>query len=115
MHDVASSGYVMSEIRVGVVGIGHLGTYHLQKYQKLSGCRIVGVSDIEVERAASAAATFGCEAFSDHRELIGKVDAVSISVPTVSHHSIARDFLHLEPAQASHHIDHMGNITGLAI
>ncbi len=83
----------MSEIRVGVVGIGHLGTYHLQKYQKLSGCRIVGVSDIEVERAASAAATFGCEAFSDHRDLIGKIDAVSISVPTVSHHSIARDFL----------------------
>lgn len=93
MPDVASSQFEMGEIRVGVVGIGHLGTYHLQKYQKLPGCRIIGVSDIEEERSVAAAGEFGCEAFSDYRDLFGKVDAVSISVPTVSHHLIARDFL----------------------
>ena len=35
----------MKEIRVGVVGIGHLGGYHLQKYRELSNCRIIGVAE----------------------------------------------------------------------
>ena len=83
----------MKEIRVGVVGIGHLGSYHLQKYRELSNCRIVGVADIREERARKAAEMHNCLAVSDHRELIGSVDAVSIAVPTVSHYSIAKDFL----------------------
>jgi predicted dehydrogenase len=80
-------------IRVGVVGIGHLGTYHLQKYAKIDGCDIVAVSDAEEERAARAGEQYGCAAFTDHRDLLGKVDAVSIAVPTGFHHAVARDFL----------------------
>lgn len=81
------------DIRVGVVGIGHLGGYHLQKYAQLDACRIVAVSDTEREHAEKAAALYGCEAFSDHRDMIGKVDAVSIAVPTGAHYAVARDFL----------------------
>jgi predicted dehydrogenase len=80
-------------IKIGVVGIGHLGTYHLQKYEKISECTIVGVSDTVKERAELAADTYGCVAFDDHRRLIGTVDAVSIAVPTVNHYSVAKDFL----------------------
>ncbi|HYA14202.1 MAG TPA: Gfo/Idh/MocA family oxidoreductase [Syntrophales bacterium] len=83
----------MSKIRIGVVGIGHLGKYHLQKYSKLSGCEIVGVVDIIDERTRKAAEKHKCKALSDHRKLIGSVDAVSIAVPTVFHHRIAKDFL----------------------
>jgi predicted dehydrogenase len=83
----------MKEIRVGVVGIGHLGGYHLQKYREFSNCRIVGVADIREERARKAAEMYNCVAVADHRELIGSVDAVSIAVPTVSHYRIAKDFL----------------------
>jgi predicted dehydrogenase len=83
----------MKEIRVGVVGIGHLGSYHLQKYRELSNCRIVGVADIKEERTRKATEMHNCLAVSDHRELIGLVDAVSIAVPTVSHYRIAKDFL----------------------
>jgi predicted dehydrogenase len=83
----------MKEIKIGVVGIGHLGNYHLQKYSKLSDCKIVGVVDIIDERTRKAAETYNCMALSDHRKLIGLVDAVSIAVPTVSHHRIAKDFL----------------------
>jgi predicted dehydrogenase len=78
-------------IRVGVVGIGHLGTYHLQKYAKIDGCDITAVSDTAPERAAKAASSTACEAFADHRNLLGKVDAVSIAVPTGFHHAVARD------------------------
>lgn len=80
-------------IRVGVVGIGHLGNYHLQKYQKLENVHIVGVTDIERSRADKAAATFGCTAYAGPREFIDLVDAVSITVPTQSHHAVAKDFL----------------------
>jgi len=45
----------MNEIRVGVVGIGYLGNYHLQKYFKLPNCKIVGVVDLMEERARKAA------------------------------------------------------------
>jgi predicted dehydrogenase len=76
-----------------VVGIGHLGNYHLQKYAKLPGTIITGVSDSLPDRARKAAELYGCEAFTDHRQLIGRVDAVSIAVPTKYHFETARDFL----------------------
>ena len=83
----------MNKIKVGVVGIGHLGNYHLQKYQKLSNAKIVGLADTIEERARKAAETYNCKAMLDYRDLIGTVDAVSIAVPTVFHHKIAKDFL----------------------
>ena len=83
----------MNKIRIGVIGVGHLGAYHLQKYQKLSLAEIFGVADVLEERAQKAGSLYGCKAFTDHRELIGNVDAVSIAVPTASHYHVARDFL----------------------
>ena len=83
----------MEEIKIGVVGIGHLGNYHLQKYQKIPGCRIVGVCDSVPERARQAADLYGCEAVADHRMLAGMIDAVSIAVPTGAHYEVASVFL----------------------
>ncbi|MHB8770699.1 MAG: Gfo/Idh/MocA family protein [Syntrophales bacterium] len=81
------------EIRVGVVGIGHLGGYHLQKYGQIPGCRIVGVVDPVEERARKAAEMYGCRVVGDCRELVGMVDAVSIAVPTGAHYETAAVFL----------------------
>ncbi len=83
----------MNELRIGVVGIGHLGNYHLQKYALIPDCRITAVADVVAERAHRAAAQYGCLAFQDHRDLLGRVDAVSIAVPTVSHYETAVTFL----------------------
>jgi predicted dehydrogenase len=76
-----------------VVGTGHLGTYHLQKYQKLENCEIVAVADISTEKARKAAVIYQCRALEDYRGMIGQVDAVSIAVPTVDHYRVAVDFL----------------------
>ena len=59
------------EIRIGVVGIGHLGGYHLQKYLKIPDCRIVGVADMVEENARKAADGCDCEVLTDYRGASG--------------------------------------------
>ena len=81
------------KIKVGVVGAGHLGNYHLQKYQKISDCEVVCTADIVRERSLKTAKEYQCEALSDHRELIGKVDAASVAVPTGFHYEVTKDLL----------------------
>lgn len=83
----------MDEIRIGVIGLGHLGNYHLQKYLKIPGCTVIGVADVIGERAQKAAASCGCAAFTDFRRLIGSVDAVSIAAPTIDHFDITQTCL----------------------
>ncbi|HOW57568.1 MAG TPA: Gfo/Idh/MocA family oxidoreductase, partial [Smithellaceae bacterium] len=81
------------KIRIGVVGIGHLGNYHLQKYAKLENAQIVAVVDPVAEKAAKAAALYNCSVLASHLDMPGKVDAVSIAVPTGQHYLVARDLL----------------------
>lgn len=83
----------MKEIRVAVIGLGHLGNYHLQKYAKIDGCKVVGVADIAHEKALKASQQYGGEACADYRQLIGSVDAVTIAVPTAGHYEVAKAFL----------------------
>jgi predicted dehydrogenase len=84
---------MMDRIRIGVVGTGHLGRFHLQKYRMIPECRVVGVADVAEENARKAAAGCDCEILTDYRGLLGKVDAVSIAVPTGAHHEVASVFL----------------------
>jgi len=83
----------MKTLRTAVIGVGYLGNFHAQKYAAIEGIELVGVVDNDLKRAAEIAAALGTRAYSDHRELIGLVDAVSVVVPTQYHHSVARDFL----------------------
>lgn len=83
----------MSTLRVAVIGVGYLGNFHAQKYAALPDVELVGVVDNDPKRAAEIAAAIGTHAYSDHRELIGQVDAVSVVVPTQFHHTVAKDFL----------------------
>ncbi|MDY6855198.1 MAG: Gfo/Idh/MocA family oxidoreductase [Thermodesulfobacteriota bacterium] len=83
----------MEKRKVGVVGVGHLGQYHAEKYSKLPNVELVGVVDINRERAFEIANRFGTRPFFDYLDLLGNVDAASIAVPTQSHYKIARDFL----------------------
>jgi len=83
----------VERLAVGVVGVGHLGKQHARVYSELPGVELVGVADINAERAREAAQRTGCRAFADHRDLIGQVEAVSVAVPTVTHYEIGRDFI----------------------
>jgi len=83
----------MKPIRIGVVGVGHLGAYHAEKLDIIDDCALVGVADVRRERCLDIAGKHRCQAFFDYRELIGMVDAVTIAVPTEAHCSVAHDFL----------------------
>jgi predicted dehydrogenase len=83
----------MITLRTAVIGVGYLGNFHAQKYAAIQDVDLIGVVDNDPKRAAEIASALGTQAFSDHRDLIGKVDAVSVVVPTQFHHAVARDFL----------------------
>ncbi|HEU0264876.1 MAG TPA: Gfo/Idh/MocA family oxidoreductase [Geobacterales bacterium] len=83
----------MKKIRSAVIGVGYLGKFHADKYAALPEAELVGVVDASRERVEEVAEKLGCQAFTDHRELLGKVDAVSIVVPTQYHHRVAKEFL----------------------
>jgi predicted dehydrogenase len=83
----------MKPLRCAVVGVGYLGKFHAQKYAALPDCELVAVVDSHPEQARAVAEQNGTQALTDYRELLGRVDAVSIVVPTSLHFQVARDFL----------------------
>ncbi|HYL71921.1 MAG TPA: Gfo/Idh/MocA family oxidoreductase [Candidatus Dormibacteraeota bacterium] len=83
----------MQKIRAAVIGVGYLGRFHAQKYAQAQGCELVAVADSRPEVAGAVAAELNTAAVADYRELLGRVDAVSVVTPTPAHFAIARDFL----------------------
>ncbi len=82
-----------SALRMAVVGVGYLGQFHAEKYAALEETNLVAVAAVERSRARRMAEDFSCQAYASHRELIGKVDAASVVVPTQDHCQVARDLL----------------------
>jgi predicted dehydrogenase len=77
-----------NKIRVAVVGAGEFGRNHARVYREMEYADLVGVHDIDTERAANVAAEFRTRAFPSLQDLRGQVDAVSLAVPTVDHSSV---------------------------
>lgn len=80
-------------LRIAVVGVGHLGRHHARILATLPEVELVAVVDTNRQRAEEIAAGAGTQALTDVRELDGRVDAVTIAVPTEQHHAIAMPFL----------------------
>ena len=80
-------------MKVAVVGVGFLGQHHARVYSQIPEIELFGVCDIDKKRAEKIAKNFNAQPFSNYKELIGKIDAVSIVVPTHLHYTVAKDFL----------------------
>jgi len=83
----------MEPLKVGVVGVGHLGRHHARLYASLPEAELVGVVDSDGARAAEIAAEYGCEVFEGSAELAQQVEAASIAVPTEHHCRVALELL----------------------
>ncbi|GAC1468863.1 MAG: Gfo/Idh/MocA family oxidoreductase [Isosphaeraceae bacterium] len=81
----------MSEkcLRVGVVGVGHLGQHHARVFATIPGVELVGLTDTRPEQARAVAERTGSRVVDSYPELLDTVDAVSIAVPTFLHREIA--------------------------
>ncbi len=80
-------------IRVAVVGVGYFGRFHAKHYAAEPRANLVAVVDVDEARARAVAEEFGCEHACDVRSLSGRVDAVSIAVPTPEHFAIAKGLI----------------------
>jgi predicted dehydrogenase len=80
-------------MKVAVIGVGHLGKHHARLYAEMPGIELAGIVDILADRAAEVAQIHRSRPFTDYRELFGKVDAVSLAVPTTDHARIGIELL----------------------
>jgi len=80
----------MREIKIGVIGTGHLGKLHTKLLKQVNYCELVGVYDQNHQAAESAAAEFKTKAFQDVNTLLEQVDAISIVATTSAHFELAK-------------------------
>ena len=83
----------MSRTRVAVIGVGHLGQHHARLLAAMPEVELVAVVDIQPGRADEIAAKHGTKALLEADGLVGRVDAVTIATPTVSHLDVALQFI----------------------
>ncbi len=83
----------MDKIRLGVVGVGHLGALHARMLHEISDAQLVGVFDVQADRAAKTAADLGTTAAQSLADLLASVDAVTIASTTISHFADAHQAL----------------------
>ena len=87
------------KIKIGIIGAGHLGRYHIECTQRIEGFSLEGIYDQDKSRAEEIAAQYNVHRFNDISEMLSVVDAVCIVTPTSTHHSIA-----LEAIAAGKHL-----------
>ncbi|MBI5504913.1 MAG: Gfo/Idh/MocA family oxidoreductase [Deltaproteobacteria bacterium] len=76
-------------LRAAVIGTGHLGALHAQKYAELGGVELTAVYDVDASRAAAVANACGCRAAVTVAEALSVADIASVAVPTEAHHAAA--------------------------
>ena len=81
------------KLKVGVVGVGYLGQIHARIYSEMDTVELVGVSDTNTDNAELIAEKYNCIATPNYMDLVNKVEAVSIVVPTTFHFDVAQPFL----------------------
>ena len=83
----------MDKIKVGVIGVGHLGQHHARIYAGMEGVELAGICDTDIRRAKKFARKYRTSAFTDYKQMFGTVNCVSVVVPTELHYHVAKDCL----------------------
>ena len=89
----AGSANGAGDVRVAVIGVGHLGRIHARLLGDVSGAKLAGVVDPLAGARDAVAAELGTTAFADHQPLLGHIDAAIVATPSRFHHAVACDLL----------------------
>ncbi|MEK6774062.1 MAG: Gfo/Idh/MocA family oxidoreductase [Bdellovibrionota bacterium] len=82
-----------AQLKTAVIGVGYLGNFHAQKHKNNPDVNLVGVCDFSPSQANKIAIELGTKAFNTPKDLVGKIDAVTIATTTTAHFDIAKLFL----------------------
>lgn len=83
----------MPRVKVGVIGVGHLGKYHLQRLLELPQAQMVGLFDQDKEKGKKVAKSVGVRAWPSLSGLLKEAEAVVVAVPTSSHYEVVMEAL----------------------
>jgi predicted dehydrogenase len=83
----------MKRVKIGVVGVGHLGAMHARIYRQLPEAELVGICDINPVRLKEISAKTAAPGYIDYKQLVGRIEAASIAVPTSLHYQVAQHLL----------------------
>jgi predicted dehydrogenase len=83
----------MKKLRVGVVGVGHIGANHARIYGELRNAEFAGIYDIDPARSAEIATKYNVSPAASLDEFAGMVDAASVATPTTAHFRVAQTLL----------------------
>ncbi len=83
----------MSQLKIAVVGAGHLGTYHSEKFHNIKNSELIAICDPDLEKGKALAEKYDCQAVENYQDILDQVDAALIAAPTPLHFEIAKDFV----------------------
>jgi len=78
------------KLRIGLVGVGHLGTFHLKLLNEIKTANLIGFYDIDLEKARKISDEYNVRAYNSLESLLEDVEALSIVTPTNLHYSVAK-------------------------
>lgn len=93
LSDLMREEKFLNKIKVGVIGVGHLGRLHVQNYKLISDVEIVGVYDVDLKRVHEVANEFQVKTFDNLEPLLEQIEAASIVVSTTNHFEITQTCL----------------------
>ncbi len=80
-------------LKIGIIGVGHMGQYHVNVARTLSGSELVGLYDADETRLQQISEKYATKPFSKLEDLLEKSDAVIIATPTFLHYEISKKTL----------------------
>ena len=86
----------MKKIKVGILGIGRMGQYHLNILRNLSEIQLVGIYDIDKEKMDDLSYRFNVDKYDNYKKLLKKCDAIFIATPTSTHYDLTKECLGLD-------------------
>jgi predicted dehydrogenase len=85
--------FCMERVKIGVVGVGHLGSIHARIYKETPGCLLSAVCDTNADNLNLVSRKLRVPGYANYEDMFDKVDAVSVATPTNTHYEVASDFL----------------------
>ncbi len=83
----------MKKLKMGVIGVGHMGQYHLNILANLDNIELIGISDKNQNRLLELEEKYKVKGFENYEKLLKKCDAVCIATPTKTHYEVAKSAL----------------------